>query len=46
MEIQKSIRYRVNVSHTTTNKTSWECTVEIDNGSMEEVLNESDKLVR
>ena len=45
MEITKSLRYRINVSQTSTGKKSWDCTVDYENGTMEEVLAESDKLV-
>ena len=38
-------RYRINVSQTSTGKRSWDCTVELVNATIEEVLAESDKLV-
>lgn len=45
MEINKSLRYRVNVSQTSTGKKSWDCTCDAEGFSMDEVLAESDKLV-
>ncbi len=45
MEVQKSKRYRVNVTSTTKGQKTWDCTVEIENGTMSETLIESDKLV-
>jgi len=44
-EVNKSIRYRVNVSQTSTGKKSWDCTVDGDGFTMSEVLAESDTLV-
>ncbi len=43
MEVSK--RYRVNVSTSVKGIKTYDCTVEITNGTMEEVLEESDKLV-
>jgi hypothetical protein len=40
-----SKRYRVNVSRTATGKTSYDCTVEMENLPMDLVLQESDELV-
>ncbi len=45
MEIQKSLRYRVNVKETAKREKYWECTVDGTEFTMEEVLAESDKLV-
>lgn len=38
-------RYRVNVSTTSKGAKSYDCTVELENGTMDDVLLESDKLV-
>ena len=46
MEIQKSIRYRVNISTSVKGVKTWDCTVEMENAFMDEVLAESDKLVK
>ena len=46
MEIQKSLRYRVNVSQTSTGKKSWDCTVDGENYTQEEILAKSDELVK
>lgn len=46
MEVQKSIRYRVNVSTSVKGVKTWDCTTEIENGTMDEVLMESDLLVQ
>lgn len=43
MEVAK--RYRVNVSTSVKGVKTYDCTVDITNGTMEEVLAESDKLV-
>ena len=43
MEVSK--RYRVNISTSVKGIKTYDCTVDITNGSMEEVLEESDKLV-
>jgi hypothetical protein len=45
MEIQKGIRYRVNVSTSVKGVKTWDCTVDIENGTMEETLKDSDRLV-
>ena len=45
-EVQKSIRYRVNISISTKGQRTWDCTVDGENFSMDEVLTESDKLVK
>ncbi len=45
MEVTKSLRYRVQVSQTSTGKKSWEATVDYEGGTLIEVLTESDKLV-
>ncbi len=46
MEIQKSIRYRVNISTSVKGVKTWDCTVDAENYSQEEALAESDKLVK
>ena len=43
MEVSK--RYRVKVSTSTKGVKTYDCTVDIDGGSMEEVLEDSDALV-
>jgi len=45
MEIERSIRYRINVSTSVKGIKTFDCTVDILNGTMEETLLESDKLV-
>lgn len=45
MELEKSLRYRVNVSTSVKGVKSFDCTVDATNLSMEEILQESDKLV-
>ena len=56
MEIQKSLRYRVNVSTSVKNVKTWDCTVELEQGqpivslesalvAMTDALELSDKLV-
>lgn len=45
MEKEKSLRHRVNVSISTKGQKTWECTVDGDGYTMEEILAESDKLV-
>ena len=45
MEENKSLRYRVNVSTSVKGIKTWECTVDMLNASMDDVLEESDKLV-
>jgi len=42
---EKTVRYRANVSQTSTGKMGFECTVEVIGLSMAEVLAESDKFV-
>ena len=44
MEVQKTIRYRVNVSTSVKGVKTWDCTVDMEGYSMEETLIESDKL--
>lgn len=44
-EISKSIRYRVNVSQTSTGKKSWACTCDGEGFTLVEILMESDNLV-
>ena len=46
MEIQKSLRYRVNVSISTKGQKTWDCTVEGENFQGEEILILSDALVQ
>jgi hypothetical protein len=43
--MDKSLRYRVNVSISVKGQKTWDCTCDGENLSMEEVLAESDKLV-
>lgn len=45
MEVIKSLRYRVNVSQTSTGKKSWDCTTDGEGFTMAEILAESDALV-
>jgi len=44
MELETSKRYRVNVSTSVKGIKTWDCTVDMLNATMEEVLAESDKL--
>jgi hypothetical protein len=44
-ELQKSLRYRVNVSISTKGQKTWDCTVDGENWTVEEVLDKSDVLV-
>jgi len=44
-EVTKSLRYRVNVSTSVKGIKTYECTVDGEGFTMEEVLAESDKLV-
>lgn len=44
-ELEKSIRYRVNVSTSVKGIKTFDCTVDMLNGTMEEVLQASDLLV-
>ena len=44
-EIERSLRYRVNVSTSVKGIKTFDCTVDMLNAPMEEVLVESDKLV-
>ena len=46
MEENKSLRYRVNVSTSVKGIKTWDCTVDGLNLPMDEVLAESDKLVK
>jgi len=43
--MEKSLRYRVNVSTSVKGVKTWDCTVDGDNMEMEEVLKRSDELV-
>ena len=45
MEIQKSIRRRINISTSVKGVKTWDATVDYENGTLEEVLAESDNLV-
>jgi hypothetical protein len=45
LEVQKSIRYRVNVSISTKGQHTWDCTVDAKGESMADVLSASDQLV-
>ena len=45
MEIERSLRYRVNVSTSVKGIRTWDCTCDATGYSMDEVLAESDKLV-
>ena len=45
MEVNKSLRYRVNVSTSVKGIKTFDCTVDAENFTMDEVLAESDKLV-
>ena len=45
MEIQKSIRYRVNVATSVKGVRTWDCTVDGENYTKEEILIYSDQLV-
>ena len=46
MEVEKSLRYRVNVSQTSTGKKGFDCTVEGTGYEMTEILSKSDELVK
>ena len=43
--MDKTVRHRVNVSTSVKNVHTFEATVEIEGGTLEEVLSESDRLV-
>ena len=45
MEIEKSVRYRVNVKTSVKGVPTYDCTVDMMGFEMDEVLAESDKLV-
>ncbi len=45
MEVTKSLRYRVNVSTSVKGIKTFDCTVDGEGFTMDEVLTESDKLV-
>lgn len=45
MEVTKSKRYRVNISTSVKGIKTYDCTVDMTESTMEEVLSESDKLV-
>ena len=44
--LDRAFRHRVNVSQTSTGKKGFDCTVEGTGYTREEILNESDKLVK
>ena len=44
--MDKSLRYRVNISTSIKGVKTWDCTCDGENLSMEEILTESDKLVK
>ncbi len=46
MEIERSVRYRINISTSVKGIKTWDCTVDISGATMEEVLTESDALVK
>ena len=46
MEIQKSIRYRVNISTSVKGVKTWECTVDMEGYDQSHVLQASDQLVK
>ena len=46
MEVQKSLRYRVNVSTSVKGIKTFDCTVDGENYEMDEVLEKSDELVK
>lgn len=46
MEVTKSLRYRVNVSTSVKGVKTFECTVDGEGFTMDDVLAESDKLVK
>lgn len=43
--VETSLRYRINVSQTSTGKRSWDCTVDGEGWSQDEILAHSDALV-
>jgi hypothetical protein len=46
MEIQKSIRYRINISTSVKGVKTWDCTVDAENMDMEGVFALSDEMVK
>ena len=46
MKIQKSIRYRINISTSVKGVKTWDCTVDGEGYFMDEVLDKSDELVK
>ncbi len=46
MEVQKSMRYRVNISTSVKGVKTWDCTVDAEGLDMEDVLKDSDTLVK
>ncbi len=45
MDIEKGKRYRINISTSVKGIKTYDCTVDFENDTMEEVLTASDKLV-
>ncbi len=45
MEVQKSIRYRVNISTSVKGVKTWDCTVDMEGHEMQDVLDHSDALI-
>ncbi len=45
MEVEKSIRYRINVSTSVKGVKTWDCTVDVEGCEMQTALNHSDALV-
>ncbi len=45
-EVNKSVRYRVNVSVSTKGQFTFDCTVDAEGFSMDDVLTQSDSFVR
>jgi hypothetical protein len=46
MEVEKSMRYRVNISTSVKGVKTWDCTVDGEGFSMSDILDASDKLVK
>jgi hypothetical protein len=46
MEVNKSMRYRVNISTSVKGVKTFDCTVDAEGFAMDDVLSESDKLVK
>ena len=43
--VETGTRHRINVSVSTRGERTWDCTVELEGGTMDEILQESDRLV-